>query len=298
MTPDITIVVPNYNRQDYLGLALRSALDQTLQNLEVIVVDDGSTDNSMRVVEEIQKTDSRVRIFVHEKNRGPSAARNTGIRNAKSKHITFLDSDDLFAPERCQVLCSRLDAEQESCVVYSDVVDVNATQTRMSARLSTASYRPEGMIFAHILGGTFQFTLGPVAVPKSCFDEVGLYDETLRKCIDLDMVLRLSTKFPFRFERSSTYGWRSHPGSSTLAMDKVQQMRYESRVLERHLLNNLGALDSSMKRKAFNRLFGCYISSGQWRKLARTGFVDRQAFISMVSIPRRMNRLNQAVTRG
>ncbi len=298
MTPDITIVIPTYNRHVYLGLALRSALDQTLQNLEVIVVNDGSTDNSVRAVEQIQKTDSRVHIFVHQKNGGPSAALNTGIRNAKSRYITFLGSDDLFAPERCQVLCSRLDAEQESCVVYSDVVDIDATQTQMSAQLSKASYRPEGMIFARILGGTFRFIGGPVTAPKICFDEVGLYDETLRKCIDLDMVLRLSTKFPFCFERLSTYGWRSHPGSSTLAMDKVQQMKYESRVLERHLLHNLGALDSSMKRKAFDRLFGCYISSGQWRKLARTSFVDLQAFISVVTIPRRMNRLSLAVTRG
>jgi glycosyltransferase involved in cell wall biosynthesis len=298
MTPDITIVVPAYNRRDYLGLALRSALDQTFQNLEVIVVDDGSTDNSMEVVEQIQKTDPRVRIFVHQKNRGPSAAINTGILNAKSRYITFLGSDDLFAPERCQVLCSSLDAEQEPCVVYSDLIDVDTAQTRIIPRLSTASYRPEGMVFAHILAGSFHFEGGPIALPKSCFDEVGLFDETLRWCIDIDMALRLSAKFPFRFERLSTYGYRSHQGNSRIVMDKVQRMKYESRILERHLLDNLGTLDSNTRRKAFNRLFGCYIGSGQWRKLIRTSFVDWQALISMLTIPKRMNRLNPTVTRS
>jgi len=79
---------------------------------------------------------------------------------------------------------------------------------------------------------------------------------------------------------------------------KAQRAKYESRVIERHLPNNLGALDSSMKRKAFNWLLGCYISIGQWREPARTSFVNRQAFISMMAIPRRMNRLNLAATRG
>lgn len=206
MVADISIVVPNYNMQNYLSLALRSALNQTVQDFEVLVVDDGSTDDSVSTVERMQKEDSRLQILVHQKNEGLSAARNTGIQGCRSKYVTFLDSDDLFARERVEVLCSRLDAGEGRSVVYTDWVSVEAGEVRMEAAQSVVSFRPEGMIFPDLLAGRFRFTGGLIALPKKCFDEVGIYDESLRWAEDTDMVLRLSSRFPFLFERSSTYG--------------------------------------------------------------------------------------------
>jgi glycosyltransferase involved in cell wall biosynthesis len=288
MTADITIIVPSYNRCNYLSLALGSALNQTVRDYEVLVVDDGSTDDSVVMVERMQKEDSRLRILVHQINKGVSAARNTGIQDCRSKYVTFLDSDDLFARERVENLCSRLEAGQERSVVYSDWVRVGTEEATVHAEQARASFRPEGMIFPYLLAGSFRFTAGLIALPRKCFDEVGLYDESLRWAEDTDMVLRLSLKFPFLFERSSTYGWRSHEGSSSNVMGRRQRLRDESRVLEKHILKNIETLDSATKRQAFNRLFGCYISSGQWRRLIRMSLVDRQAFSSMVTIPARM----------
>jgi glycosyltransferase involved in cell wall biosynthesis len=290
MISEITVIIPNFNKATYLGPAVDSALQQTLENLEVIVVDDGSTDDSVSVVEEIQKGDSRLRLIAHEKNKGVSAALNTGIRNARSNYVTFLGSDDLFARERCQTLSSKLKAEGRPCVVYTDSIHLDETQTSVSAQFSTALHRPEGIIFGDVLVGAWRFTLASIGLSKSCFDAVGLHDEDLRYAEDLDIVLRLSAKFPFYFERLSTYGWRSHGASTSVAMISARRMKYESRVLERNLLNNLSALDSETKRKSFNRLFGCYVRSGQWMRLARMSFVDRQAFLSMVTIPARSRR--------
>jgi glycosyltransferase involved in cell wall biosynthesis len=290
LTPDITVVIPNFNGGRFLSLAMESALHQTLQNLEIIVIDDGSKDDSVVVVERVQKVDPRVRLFIHKENRGVSAALNTGIQNSDSNFITFLGSDDLFAPERCQVLCAKLKAQQQPCVIYSDSVAIDNTQTRIYAQVSTASYRPEGMVFNAILTGTFRFTLASIAVPRHFFDMVGLYDESLRYAEDLDMVLRLSARFPFYFERLSTYGWRVHQDSSSVAMARPRRMSYESKTLERHLLDNLSTLDSKTKRKAFNRLLGCYVGSGQWMKLVKISFVDLQAFLSMITIPTRARR--------
>jgi hypothetical protein len=151
------------------------------------------------------------------------------------------------------------------------------------------------MIFPYLLAGSFRFIAAPLALPKKCCDEVGLYDESLRWGEDLDMALRLSSKFPFLFERLSTYGWRSHEGSSSNVMSMSRRFREESRVLEKHIPGNLETLDSATKRHVFNRLFGCYISSGQWKRLLKMSLVDRQAFISMVTVPLRMNRPSRVI---
>jgi glycosyltransferase involved in cell wall biosynthesis len=288
MAAEITVIIPTYNRRNYLSLALRSALNQTVKDFEVLVVDDGSTDDSVMMVELMQKEDSRLRILTNQKNKGVSNARNTGIQNCRSKYLTFLDSDDLFSRERVEVLCSRLEAGEERSVVYTDSVSVGAGEVLVHVEQSRASLRPEGMIFPYLLAGNFRFTAALIALPKNCFAEVGLYDESLRWAEDTDMALRLSSKFPFLFEPSSTYGYRPHEGSTSSVMSKSLRFRDESRVLEKHILDNLDTLDSATKRQAFNRLFGCYIGSRRWKRLIRMSLVDRQAFNSMVTIPARM----------
>jgi glycosyltransferase involved in cell wall biosynthesis len=292
MVTDISIVVPNYNGQHYLGLALKSVLNQTVRDYEVIVVDDGSTDNSVGMIEQMEKEDPRLRILVHLKNKGLSAARNTGIQHCRSKYVTFLDSDDLFARERVESLCSRLEAGQGQSIVYTDSVSVGAEEDLVETTQSDASYRPQGMVFPFLLAGRFRFIAGPIALPKKCYYEAGFYDESLRWAEDLDMVLRLSCKFPFLFERSSTYGWRAHQGSSSYLIGKSQRF-WESRVLEKHILANIDSLDSATKRQAFSRLFGCYIGSSQWKRLLRMSITDRQAFASLATIPIRMMKSNK-----
>jgi glycosyltransferase involved in cell wall biosynthesis len=290
MAADISVIVPSYNRMEYLDLALRSALNQTVKEFEVLVVDDASTDGSVAMVEQMQKEDSRLRLLALEKNIGIAATRNTGIQNCTTKYVTFLDSDDLFARERIETLYSRLGAGEGRSVVYTDWITVHKADIRLHAEPCKGSFRPEGMIFPQLLGGGFRFTGGLIALPRKCFDEVGFYDGSLRWAEDTDMALRLSTKFPFLFERLSSYGWRSHRGSSSIVIGKRMRLSEQSRVLERHILDNLDILDSSNKRKAFNRLFGCYVGSGQWKKLLKMSMTDRQAFVALLTTPRRMMR--------
>ena len=95
MTPFFSVVIPVYNRALLLAEALRSVLAQTDQDFEIIVVDDGSTDNPARTVEEL--ADPRI-VFVRQENRGGGAARNAGIDKARGRFIAFLDSDDCFFP--------------------------------------------------------------------------------------------------------------------------------------------------------------------------------------------------------
>ncbi len=99
MNPDVSVVIPLYNARDYLKYAVDSVLDQTLKGVEVIVVDDCSTDGSLELCRELYGSNDRVRILQQPKNGGPGAARNTGIRSASGEYVAFVDSDDGLLPD-------------------------------------------------------------------------------------------------------------------------------------------------------------------------------------------------------
>ena len=92
--PKISIIIPVYNVEKYLRECLDSCVNQTLENIEIICVDDASPDNSIKILEEYQAKDSRIRIFRHEENKNLGAARNTGLANATGEYVWFVDSDD------------------------------------------------------------------------------------------------------------------------------------------------------------------------------------------------------------
>jgi glycosyltransferase involved in cell wall biosynthesis len=290
LASQISIVVTNHNKGRFIESALNSALTQSIRDFDMVVVDDASTDDSVSLIERVRSTDSRLSLVIQEKNKGQSAALNEGIRRAKSRYITFLDSDDLFAPERLETLCKRLVELNGKAVVYSDWVDVGEHETAVVAKMSTASFRPSGMIFPDLIAGRFRFTALPIALPRSFFDAVGMYDETLRWGQDHEMALRLSSAYPFVFERLSTYGYRQHPQNTYRTFDKKARYLQQTQIMNKHLMKNLKSLDSETKRLAFNNLFGYMMSSGQWTRVVRTSLVDRQAFVSMITIPARVRR--------
>ena len=99
----ITVIVPVYNVENYLEEAINSVISQTYKNLEILIIDDGSTDNSSQICDKYAKKDIRIKVF-HQTNKGLSGARNTGLKNATGKYIMFLDSDDKFEPQACETM--------------------------------------------------------------------------------------------------------------------------------------------------------------------------------------------------
>ena len=112
----VSIVIPLYNTEEYVQLALESALAQTYQNLEIIVVDDGSTDGGVNICRKF--TDKRIRI-IQQANRGLSGARNTGIRNAEGEYVAFLDADDLWVPEKVERHVEHFEQRPELGISFS-----------------------------------------------------------------------------------------------------------------------------------------------------------------------------------
>lgn len=116
----ISVIIPVYNVEKYLRECIESVLKQTYRNLEIILVDDGSTDSSGVICDEYEKKDNRIRV-IHQKNQGLSGARNTGFENAHGVYVHFLDSDDWILPETYQMLMERVKKEKTDFVYFEAV---------------------------------------------------------------------------------------------------------------------------------------------------------------------------------
>lgn len=127
----VSVVIPMYNSGKYITPTIQSVLCQTYNNLEVLVVDDCSKDNSIEVVEGLAKNDARIRCIPQEKNGGAAVARNRGIREAKGRYIAFLDSDDLWTPDKIEKQLALM-KEKNAVFVYCayDWVDENDEQVK------------------------------------------------------------------------------------------------------------------------------------------------------------------------
>ena len=263
--PLVSVVIPNYNKGDFVSAALASVLDQTLKDLEVVLVDDASSDSSVSQARELLSKDSRIRILQHPRRKGPGAARNTGIRAARGMLIALLDSDDVYAPEWLEHAVRRISTENSDCVAYADWWLINARGERLSRK--RAHTKSSGYLFGDFLLQSLEVNSVLVA-PKQCFLEAGLYDESVTWGEDYDMVLRLAKRFPFVYVDEEAYGYRLHPGNSWRPFSKRELYRYKARVLERYVADGEGWLTPDEMSVVEARLASYYSRSGQrWRLL-------------------------------
>lgn len=186
--PLVSIIIPTYNRKRLLNEAIDSVLVQDFKDFELIVVDDGSTDDSVELIHGY----GRRLTLIQQQNRGVSAARNTGIAAASGEYVAFLDSDDLWLPQKlsCQVLFFK--ARPEALICQTEEIWVrNGRRVNPKLRHKKLS----GMIFEPSL---HLCLVSPSAVMmrRSLFQEVGLFDETLPACEDYDLWLRVSCHYP------------------------------------------------------------------------------------------------------
>lgn len=129
----ISIIIPAYNIEDYIGKCIESVIRQTYENLEIILVDDGASDSTPQICSRYEKKDSRIKI-IHQKNGGLSAARNTGIDAAAGEYLYFVDGDDLIHPECIERLCNII--EQEGCDIVQCMTHAFLDESKIHCGLS------------------------------------------------------------------------------------------------------------------------------------------------------------------
>jgi len=191
-SPVVSVVIPTHNRVRLVGSAIRSVLDQTFHSLEIIVVDDGSTDGTRESLESLRS--EKFRYVRHDRRRGAGAARNTGIRLARAEYVAFLDDDDEWFPEKIERQVGVLErSSPEIALVYTGYQIVSRASNQIA---STWLPRDRVLGYTDFLLSTSFMTSIPL-IRKSCLHRVGLFDEDLPGCQDYDMWIRLSEHYAF-----------------------------------------------------------------------------------------------------
>jgi glycosyltransferase involved in cell wall biosynthesis len=224
--PFVSAVIPTYNYGHFVCAAVESALAQTYPHLEIVVVDDGSTDDTAA---RLARYGDRIR-YVYQPNQGLSAARNTGIRTATGEFVALLDSDDQWHPERLAAQVPVLAARPDAGLVAA-ACETGAEPEWKSVN-PTLPGAPREITAREILVRS-RFGPSGVLVRRACFEAVGDFDTSLRSAEDRDMWLRIAARFPVLMLDAPLWWYRVHGGSMSTAAQRMEDN--ELRVLRRAL---------------------------------------------------------------
>lgn len=228
--PRVSVIIPTYNRADLVAEAIDSVLTQSYCDLEVIVVDDGSTDNTAEVIKQYGQ---RIRV-VRQQNAGEPLARNAGIRVASGEFVCFLDSDDIWMPSKLVRQVEVLEREPDLAWVYSDAFVFYGTNRQPAYLLSQACSQFDGAIGARLLLADF-IPLSTLIVRRTVLDEVGWFAE-LPRGPDWDLWLRIAARYPVRRLADPLVGYRVHEGSLSELQSIELKHRWLVEVIERAIL--------------------------------------------------------------
>ena len=210
MDPLVSVIVPTYNSARYIRAAVESVLAQTHQSFELIVVDDGSTDNTRDV---LAAHLGRLR-YERRDNRGVYAARNRGVSLSRAPYLAFLDADDLWEPSKLAEQVQFMEAHPDFGAVHTDAAIIDREGRTIKASSNARRQSRDGMVFEEFFRVNMAVILmSTVMIRRSCFDALGPFDERDPVVQDYFYFLRLSWQFPVGFLPAPLVRYRVTPGS-------------------------------------------------------------------------------------
>lgn len=240
--PLVSVVIACYNMARYLPSAVESVLAQTHQPIEVLVVDDGSTDDPRGALGPLL-ADPRVH-FERIPNSGQAKAKNTGIRAARGSFIAFLDADDLWVPDKVERQLPRF-ADPRVGVVYSDHLNIDPE----GRPLPTSCPAPRtGQVTNALFIENFVTGMTSI-VRRECFDTAGFFDEAIPMGIDYDLWLRISVHYHFDHVAHASYLYRSWEGQMSRKFE--QRLRWAIHIMNRFLAANPGLVPADVQHEAW-----------------------------------------------
>jgi glycosyltransferase involved in cell wall biosynthesis len=195
----VSVIIPAYNRERTIAKAIQSVQSQTYDKWEAIVVDDGSTDATSKIVQRIAENDNRIRLIRHSENRGAQTARNTGIKAAKGTWISFLDSDDEWLPNSLRVRLEKALTDKVAVVHSGGYILMNGKEpkpyrvTQTSGKVYNALLANENPMFQALL------------VSKRAIERIGYLDEKIVSFQEWDTYIRLAKFYKFAFVPEPTF---------------------------------------------------------------------------------------------
>jgi glycosyltransferase involved in cell wall biosynthesis len=215
--PKISVVLPTYNQAAYLPACLDAIADQTCRDFELIVVDDGSTDDTARILADYQRQFAFQ--LISQENRGLPAALNAGFARAAGEYLTWTSSDNITLPEWLGRLAAELDRRADVGMVYSDWYDIDDAGRVMRA-VRTLDYDPVVLLRHNYIRASFMYR-------RECRDQIGDYDPAMKYKEDHDYWLRIAGLWPMVRVPELLYQYRIHPASLSSARGDADREREE-----------------------------------------------------------------------
>ena len=244
----VTVIIPTYNRSALLQKAVDSVLNQAHGNLELIIVDDGSDDDTGDLLDHYKKISDKKIVVVQQKNKGPAAARNRGIAESSAEYIVFLDSDDWLHPDKIGLQLAVMEGNAGCLISHTQEIWYRAG---MLLNQKMKHRKQAGYIFDRCLD-LCAVSMSTVMLKRQLIEQVGVFDEDLPCCEDYDYWLRVSAKLPFLLiDQALTYkdGGRADQVSY---IHRIGMDRYRIQAIAKII--DSGKLSASQYRLALREL--------------------------------------------
>ncbi len=246
--PQLSIIIPCYNGEQHIGEAIQSVLDQTFQDFEIVVTNDGSTDGSVTRIEEFE--DPRIELDNFNRNRGVAAATNNCIQHARGKYIAILDADNVFLPTKLETQVRFLEKHPERGAVFSWVklIDDSGTELRDTGHpyftLFDEPNRTRQEWLNHFFHRNNCLCHPSAMIRRECYEAVGYYDTRLSQLLDFDLWIRLCRQYEIFILPEKLLKFRIHDDDSNLSGQSIgAQSRHDWQASQ--ILNNYLSISSA-----------------------------------------------------
>lgn len=233
INPKVTVIMPVYNGANYIKEAVDSILNQSFKDYEIVVINDGSKDNTEEILDGYG---DKIRYF-YQNNAGTSVARNLGIREARGEYIAFLDQDDVYFPDKLERCLDYFKLNADVPMVYSNMLVIDQSGKKLYDWLLTKKYFAEGYIYENLLKECF-FCPSTVVIKKTLLLEVGGFDESVRGVEDFDLWLKIAKNHKIGLIRETLVKWRWHgknTSTNSFMMDENRIKVYKKQLLHKDL---------------------------------------------------------------
>ena len=267
--PKVSVVIATYNRSRFLCQTIESALSQTYKDYEIIIVDDGSTDDTK---EALKFFDGKIRYFYQE-NQGISAAKNRGVNESVGEFIAFVDDDDIWLPEKLDEQMQFIERHPQLAFVCSEVITIDE-HGNFLAHWRKPKDQKISDNFENLYDGNF-IHVPTVLLRKKCFIEIGGFDEKLMTTEDYDLWLRLAKRHPFRYMDKPLAKYRIHKNQTTKNVKKLElRVRNNIKALNRReIASDLGFFKKRVRKaKVYYQYAKIYFKSENFLKASLTYF--------------------------
>lgn len=278
-SPTISVIIPCYNGEKFIAEAIKSVLNQTYKEFEIIVVDDGSIDGTRTQVEPYL-TNRRIKFIQHNGNKGIAAARNTGITHSRGEFITFLDQDDLWLPEKLEkqikvMLCG----QEKPGLVFTGMLEIKEDgTTQKKPRKDKLPPNINSLSQKKVTESLFMYNFIPLItamVRRECFDKVGLMDESIKGgADDYDICLRIADKYKVKYIDTVLAVHRIHEANYS----NDERFFYDNMTITSKMAQQIPYLVNLVKKKQSTS----YFDLGRFYQLNSEFHLARKMFIKSI----------------